>query len=39
MPLYNDYDYNNHELILLYQNKIVRGNIKNKEEQKNLEFY
>ena len=37
--VWNDYDYNNHELILLYQNKIVRGNIKNKEEQKNLEFY
>ena len=37
--VWNDYDYHNHELILLYKNKIVRGNIKNKDEQKNLEFY
>ena len=37
--VWNDYDYHNHELILLYQNKIVRGNIKNEEEQKKLEFY
>jgi hypothetical protein len=37
--VWNDYDYNNHELILLYDNKIVRGNIKDKEEQMNLEFY
>ena len=37
--VWNDYDYHNHELILLYKNRIVRGNIKNKDEQKNLEFY
>ena len=37
--IWNDYDYNNHELILLYKNKIVRGNIKEKDDQKNLEFY
>ena len=37
--MHYDYDYHNHELILLYKNKIVRGNIKNKDEQKNLEFY
>ena len=37
--VWNDYDYHNHELILLYQNKIVRGSIKNAEEQKNLELY
>ena len=37
--VWNDYDYHNHELILLYKNRIVRGNIKNKDEQKNLEFF
>ena len=37
--VWNFYDYKNHELILLFKNKIVRGNIKDKEEQKNLEFY
>ena len=37
--VWNYYDYKNHELILLFKNKIVRGNIKDKEEQINLEFY
>ena len=37
--VWNDYDYNNHELVLLFKNKIFRGNIKNKDEQMNLEFY
>ena len=37
--VWNDYDYNNHELILLFKDKFVRGNVKDKEEQINLEFY
>ena len=37
--VWNEYDYKNHELILLYQNKILRGNIKDKEEQMNLEYF
>ena len=37
--VWNEYYYRNHELILLYENKIIRGNIKNKEDQKDLEFY
>ena len=37
--VWNDYDYHNHEMILLFQNKIVKGNIKDKEEQNNLEYY
>ena len=36
--LWFDYDPNNHELILLYQNKIVKGNIKDKETQVYLEY-
>ena len=34
-----DYDFKNHEFIFLFKNKIVRGNIKNKAQRKNLEFY
>ena len=37
--VWNDYNFNNHEFILLFKNKIVRGNIKDKKERKNLEFY
>ena len=37
--IWYEYYYKNHELILLYENKIVRGNVKDKEEQMNLEFY
>ena len=37
--IWNDYDSNNHELVLLFKNRIVRGNIKGKEEQNNLEYY
>ena len=37
--IWYDYDSNNHELILLYPNKIVKGNIKDKEMQINLEYY
>ena len=37
--VWNDYNYNNHELILLFENKIVRGSIKDKDEQINLEYY
>ena len=37
--VWNEYDFNNHEIILLYKNKIVKGCIKDKEEIKNLEFY
>ena len=37
--IWNEYDYKNHELILLFDNKILRGNLKDKEEQTNLEFY
>ena len=37
--VWNEYYYRNHELILLYENKIVRGNIKNKDDQKDLEYY
>ena len=37
--IWNEYDYKNHELILLFDNKILRGNLKDKEEQTNIEFY
>ena len=37
--VWNDYNFKNHEFILLFKNKFVRGNIKNREEIKNLEFY
>ena len=37
--VWNDYNYNNHELILLFENKIVRGNIKDKDDLINLEYY
>ena len=37
--VWNDYDFKNHEFILLFKNKIIRGNIKDKYERKNLEFY
>ncbi len=37
--VWNEYESNNHELILLFKNKIVRGNIRDKEEQMNLEYY
>ena len=37
--IWNEYDYKNHELILLFDNKILRGNLKDKQEQTNLEFY
>jgi hypothetical protein len=37
--VWNDYNFNNHEFILLFRNKIVRGNIKDKKDRKNLEFY
>ena len=37
--VWNDYSFNNHEFILLFKNKIVRGNFKDKEDIKNLEFY
>ena len=30
--VWNEYYYKNHELILLYENKIVRGNIKDKDK-------
>ena len=40
--VWSEYFHKNHELILLYENKIVRGNIKDKDEQKELkelEYY
>ena len=37
--VWNYYDCNNHEIILLFKNKIVKGNIKTKEDQINLEYY
>ena len=37
--VWNEYYFNNHEIILLFKNKIIRGSIKDKEELKNLEFY
>ena len=37
--VWNDYDFRNHEFILLFKNKIVRGNFKDEEDIKNLEFY
>ena len=37
--VWNEYYPKNHELILLYENKIVRGNIKDKGNQKDLEYY
>ena len=37
--VWNEYNCNNHELVLLFENKIVRGSIKNKKEQTNLEYY
>jgi WD40 repeat protein len=37
--VWNDYDSKDHEFILLFKNKIVRGNIKDKYERKNLEVY
>jgi len=37
--IWNDYSFNNHEFILLFKNKIIRGNFKDKEDIKNLEFY
>ena len=37
--VWNNYDSKDHEFILLFKNKIVRGNIKDKFERKNLEFY
>ena len=37
--VWNEYNYNNNELVLLFENKIVRGSIKNKKEQTNLEYY
>ena len=37
--VWNNYDYRNHEFILLFKNKIVKGNIKDKYEIKYLEFY
>ena len=37
--IWNEYNYNNHEFILLFENKIMRGNIKDKEELKNLDYY
>ena len=37
--VWNEYYFNNHEIILLFKNKIIRGSIKDKEGLKNLEFY
>ena len=37
--VWSEYYHKNHELILLYENKIVRGNIKDKDQQKELEYY
>jgi hypothetical protein len=37
--VWNEYYHKNHELILLYEDKIVRGNIKDKDDQKDLEYY
>ena len=37
--VWNDYNFHNHEYILLFKNKIVKGNIRDKDDRRNLEFY
>ena len=37
--VWNHYNYKNHEFILLFKNKIIRGNFKDIEDIKELEFY
>ena len=37
--VWNDYDFKNHEFILLFKNKIVIGDFKDKVDIMNLEFY
>ena len=36
--VWTDYNYNNHELILLFEDRIVKGNISDKNEINNLEY-
>ena len=37
--VWNHYNYKNHEFILLFKNKIVIGDFKDKVDIMNLEFY
>ena len=37
--VWNDYNFKNHEFILLFKNKIVIGDFKDKVDIMNLEFY